>query len=161
MGRSKVLFLSAVLSLTSLVFAEGVRVSKPEDMYVKKSFLILKSTQDYDEAENFARLASKKLNVKLDLRGLIADKELGLTYPKKECEDNGEEYPCYYARGRFDDAVFISIEDSSYYDGFTKDYYIVVGAGGNAESKEMLPVAKQQFPDAYVKSTKVYIGCMH
>jgi hypothetical protein len=56
-----------------------------ESAFVKKSFIIIKSTKSYTEAKAFAVKASKDLKIKLDLRDLKPNKESGLTWNKKLC----------------------------------------------------------------------------
>jgi hypothetical protein len=132
-----------------------------DDMMVKKSFLILKSTPDYNEALVFARRAAKELGLKLDLRNLSKNDQTGLTFPKEECEEEGWEFPCYVARGRYDDGSFVSVEYSSSFEGFSQGLYIVLAAGGNEETARTLKLARKYFPDAYAKISRVYVGCIH
>jgi hypothetical protein len=135
-----------------------------DEMFVKKDFLIILSTKDYKAALATAKQASSSMNIQLQLRGLAENKESGLTIPKEDCEKAGEEYPAYYARGRWDDGAYISIEYSDAYSGFSKGYYIVIAASGSKEEKEIQSVYKKikpKYKDAYFKSSKVYLGCMH
>jgi len=129
---------------------------------VKKSFVIVQSTKNYAAAKATAVKASKQLGYKLDLRGLVPNKKSGLTDTKANCEEDGlGEYPCYYSRGRYDDGQYVSIEWSGAFPEFTKGYYIVIVASGDAEARAALPKAKKIFKDAYAKKAKVYLGCMH
>ena len=138
--------------------------AQQEEMFVEKEFVIIRSTADYEAALQTARSAATQLQLKLDLRDLKKNKESGLSFSKKICEEEWEEYPCYVARGRWDDGEYISIEYSDAYNGFRKGYYIVIIAGdekGDAAVKTILQKAKKYYKDAYSKTTKVYIGCMH
>jgi hypothetical protein len=156
------ILLSSVLTLLCLQgLAQDV---SQEDMFVEKEFVIIRSTTDYEAALQTARSAASRLQLKLDLRDLKKNKESGLSFSKKVCEEEWEEYPCYVARGRWDDGNYISIEYSDAYNGFRKGYYIVIIAGGekgDALVKTILTKAKKYYKDAYSKTTKVYIGCMH
>jgi hypothetical protein len=144
---------------------ENNQDSEIESAMVEKQFVILKSTREYKEALLTAQKASKSLKMKLDLRGLTENKEIGLTFDRKSCEEEGGyTFPCYVARGRSDDGDYISIEYSSNYEGFTKGYYIVIASSHIKNSNEIQAILKQvrmQFKDAYVKIAKVYMGCMH
>jgi hypothetical protein len=134
------------------------------EQYVEKEFVILLSSKNYESALKTAREAAVKLKVKLDLRGLKKHKETGLTWGQKTCEDDWFSYPCYVARGRYDDGQYISIEYSSAYSGFREGYYIVVAAGGSPGDvlvKQTLAKTRKMYRDAYRKRSKVYIGCMH
>ena len=131
------------------------------DQSVSKSFLIVKSTKSYIEAKNFAQNLAKKSDIKLDLRGLDYNKEIMLTYTDTECNKNNFGYPCYVARGRYDNGVYLSVESSDAYEGFTKGYYIVVAASMEKIDKSLLYRMKRYVPDAYVKHTSVYMGCIH
>lgn len=134
------------------------------NQYVEKEFVLIRSTKNYDAALKTAKEAAAKLKWKLDLRGLKKHKETGLTWNKNTCDTDWFGYPCYVARGRYNDGRYISIEYSSAYSGFKEGYYIVIVAGGPQGDEliqESLAKARKVYKDAYAKRSKVYIGCMH
>jgi hypothetical protein len=99
----------------------------------------------------------------LDLRGLAPNKESGLTFSKAACKEDEIDYPSYFARGR-EDGIYVSIEYSDAYPAFAKGYYIVVAASGSKNEPDMQATYKKikaYSKDAYFKSSKVYMGCMH
>ena len=154
--------LAAVVVCAAVVAAE----EKAElDPWVEVGFLVIRSTPDYADARRTAEAASRKLGIRLDLRGLVHDATHGLTWPKEECDkDPLYPFPCYTARGRFDPGVYLSIERSDAYRSFRPGYFIVIAASGepgSVELRDSLKAAKSEFPDAYLKSEKVYHGCMH
>jgi hypothetical protein len=142
------------------------------ECYVRKYFLLIQSSSDYKSALQTAQNAAKGLNIKLDLRGLIPDKNphIGLSLPADTCikyseQEGGDgDSSCYMARGRWDDGVYISIEYSNAYDGFSKGYYIVI-VGSSSEKDPALMATlekvKTKYSDAYIKASKVYMCCMH
>ncbi|AKF25370.1 hypothetical protein YH65_08200 [Sulfurovum lithotrophicum] len=136
-----------------------------EDMIAQqsviKSIFIVKSTKSYSEAKEFAQKLAKKSGVRLDLRALKYNEEIMISHPRAECDENGYAYPCYIARGRYDDGVYLSVEPSDAYEEFTKGYYIVVAASGEKVDKSLLNRIRHYVPDAYVKRTTVYMGCIH
>lgn len=141
-------------------FAEESEV----DAWSDKSFVIIASKKNYDEAEKIAIEASSKLKTKMDLRGLSPNDKTGLTFSKVECENQWDRYPCYWARGRWDDGEYISIEYSNQYKGFQKGYYIVVFANSSKSSswiKKSLKKVNEIYKDAYIKNTKVWLGCIN
>jgi hypothetical protein len=145
------------------MIAQDVELST-EEMSVEKEFVIILSSTSYKAALRTAKEAATKLQYKLDLRDLQMNKESGLTWDKKTCENEWDEFPCYVARGRYDDGSYVSIEYSDAYQGFRKGYYIVIvaaGEKGSTEVKTALTKAKSFYKTAYSKSTKVYMGCMH
>ena len=157
----KVLLTMLVLSVVSPAFAAAPADSQP---LIAKRIVIIKSTHDYTQAKSTALQASKKLGLKLKLRNLTPHKKTGLTYPAKTCNNDGFEYPCYIARGRYDDGAYISIEHSNAFEGFAKGYYIVViasAADKNPIIKNVLKKAKKHYKDAYAKLSRIYIGCIH
>lgn len=134
------------------------------DMFVKKDFLVLLSATSYKAALATAKKVSSSMNMKMDLRGLTENKASGLTFSKEDCKKEDIDYPAYYARDRWDDGVYISIEYSDAYTEFAKGYYIVIAASGAKDEIEMQTVYKKikaVYKDAYFKSSKVYMGCMH
>jgi hypothetical protein len=163
--KQKLVLLALVFTLPYFNGYSQETNSEIESAMVEKQFVILKSTRDYKEALLTAQKVSKSLKLKLDLRGLSENKEIGLTFDRKSCEEEGGyTFPCYVARGRSDDGDYISIEYSSNYEGFTKGYYIVIASSHIKNSKEIpatLKLVKTYYKDAYVKTAKVYVGCMH
>ncbi len=130
--------------------------------YVKNYFLIALSTKSYKEAKGFADKLSDQSGIELNLRGLQAHSKISLSYSQEQCVSGWGEYPCYIARGRYDDGMYISIEHSDAYGGFRGGYYIVVVASGEKSvAKKALKIIKPIVSDAYIKSSKVYMGCMH
>ncbi len=136
--------------------------AQDEYPYTKMSFVIIQSTKNYVAAKATAIKAAKALKLKLDLRNLKPHKTAGLTDAKKECEDNGWEYPCYVSRGRYDNGEYVSIEWSNAFTKFVKGYYIVIVCSGDKkEAAKALKKTKAIFKDAYSKEAEVYMGCMH
>lgn len=152
----KHILLIALITLSKFSFAQD------ESPYTKMSFVIIQSTKSYADAKATATKAAKALKLKLDLRNLKPHKTAGLTDTKKECEDNGWEYPCYVGRGRYDNGEYVSIEWSEAFYKFAKGYYIViVYSGEKKDASTALKKAKKVFADAYSKEAEVYMGCMH
>ena len=142
-----------------------------DECYVQKDFAIILSSKDYNSAYKIAVEASQKLNIKLDLRDLIPcnDPKLGLTFKPEICIEQTKEFEqidstCYIARGRFDDGIYVSIEYSSAYLNFREGYYIVIIGSGETKDANLvntLNLAKKVYKDAYIKTSKVYMCCMH
>ena len=132
---------------------------------VKKYFLIVHSTKDYSSALKKANSISKDLKLDLDLRELMKNEDnVGLTWGKTVCEGDGWEFPCYVPRGRYDDGDYASVEWSNGYQGFSKGYYIVIISSQTEYDNKIMNLlneAKEFVPSAYVKSSMVFMGCMH
>jgi hypothetical protein len=153
----------AAVALASLIAVTSSAPDRDPDV-VRKSFVILKSTPSYAEARALAAEAAERLAIRMDLRDLAPDGEVGLTFPKQSCDDEFGEYPCYVPRGRWDDGVYISIEHSSSYEGFEEGLYVVMLASGSPRDRAIgaaVRRAKGQFPDVSVKTAPVYLGCIH
>lgn len=131
---------------------------------VRVGFVIAKSTTSYAEALAAAKTAASALGLPLELRGLVPSKKTGLTYPRAECEREVGEYPCYFARGRFDSGAYVSIEHSTAYAEFKPSLFIVILASGAKNEpvlRTTLEKARRKFPDAYLRTAGVYMGCVH
>ncbi len=153
----------AAVALASLVAVTSSAPDRDPDV-VRKSFVIIKSTPSYVEARLLAAAAAERLAIRLDLRELAPDSDVGLTFPKASCDDEFGTYPCYVARGRWDDGVYISIEHSSSYEGFEEGQYVVMLASGSPRDRTIgaaVRRAKSQYPDVVVKTAPVYLGCIH
>ncbi|PBQ32982.1 hypothetical protein CNR22_14760 [Sphingobacteriaceae bacterium] len=135
-----------------------------EASFVNKSFLIIGSTKKIADAYAIAKKASEKTHIHFQDNQLQANKNSGATFPADTCKAAGFEFPCYIARGRYDDGVYLSIEYSDAYSGFAKGLFIVVAANGDPNDKDLIQTlqkVKVHYPDSYIKQTKVYVGCMH
>jgi hypothetical protein len=149
-----------LFTLLIIVFVSSFGKAQGEDHHmVKRSFLIIKSTKNYQRALKTAQLACNNLGLTLELRNNYYDKEEGLA--NSEICGCGEMHG-YFPRGRYDDGNYISIDYSSAYTGFAEGYYIVIVSSGNREDvKKLLPKAQKFYSDAYIKDSKIYMGCMH
>jgi len=151
--------------VTFAVLLAVTSVPRPEDRdVVRKSFVIIKATHDYGEARALAGAAAERLAIRLDLRELAPDHDVGLTFPEDACKNEFGEYPCYVPRGRWDDGVYLSIEHSSSYEGFEEGLYIVILASGAPRDRAIgaaVRRAKGLYPDVVVKTAPVYLGCIH
>lgn len=163
---------SAVAILSCLFLATPLAADQAEqgvadhikEQTLRKEFVITKSTPNYEEARRAATEAARRLRVPLKLRDLAPDGNGRLTFPKKLCEENGWDAPCYVARGRFDDGSYVSIEHSSGYPEFKQNLFIVVvasGPKGSDTTRRAERAAKSVFPDAYARIAMVYMGCIH
>jgi hypothetical protein len=123
---------------------------------VDKYVLILKSTQNYDEAVRFATEASKKLGLEFNNAYREFSKKKGIYY-SKNCPS--KLYAgCYYPR-RYDGEQ-ITLENSGDYKGFAPAYIIVMA--GIYEKVDMAEKAlvkvKKFYKDAYVEKTNMWMG---
>ena len=156
-----------LLIALALLAAPGSSADGPNDLdaWVPVGFVILRSTSDYAEARRVAEEAAKVLEVPLNYRGLQFDEKLGLSFSAEVCQQEASApHPCYLARGRYDSGEYLSIERSDAYESFQPGYFIVIfatGAPGSAELASSLAKARKRYADAYLKSEKVYHGCMH
>ncbi len=161
--KLQILILSVAIAISSVgqLFAQDdTEYSQTE----KKGFVIVAAGKNYNAIIKQAQSVSEKLNYKLDLRDLIQNDSIGLSFPKDSCEEHGFEYPAYIPRGRWDDGKYVSVEYTDAYTGFTPGYYIIVAASyskDNAELKKALNFVKPYYKTAYIKYADVYMGCLH
>ena len=154
--------ISTALSEPSNVISDPI-----SDPYQDVSFVIAASETSYSQAVLKAATLSEQSGILFNTGGVNFDpthKETngGLTYSKSVCENNGWEYPCYVSRGRWDEGAYITIEYSSAIQGFTPGLYVVIAASGDRKEVESsFTTVKKLIPDAYMKTSSVYVGCMH
>ncbi|MCB9673219.1 MAG: hypothetical protein H6736_11625 [Alphaproteobacteria bacterium] len=145
----------------------SLALAADDQPWMERAFVIAASEKDYATALAKAASLADSTGIRLDLRGVGYDPATkasfgGLTLAPEGCRDNGFEYPCYVPRGRWDGGTYLSVEHTSSIEGFTQGLYVVIAASGTREEvTEPLAVVKKAVPDAYVKSARVYIGCMH
>ena len=150
-------FLSTSAFMACFVFAEQ---EITDDMfYSARYILILKSTTDYNVALRFANESSKKLGLELKIEDIEYSKEKGICF-SKDIDD--ELYKGEYAPRRYC-GDYISLENSSAYEGFVEGYIVVIaGIYQNKDDAELaLRDVKESYPDAYVKKTNLWMGCIH
>ena len=136
------------------------------DQYQEVAFVIAASEKTYSQAVLKAAILSEESSIVYRTNGINFDPKHkdnngGLTYAPSACENNNWGYPCYVSRGRWDEGSYITVEYSSAIQGFTPGLYVVIAASGNKE--DLLPslnTIKHFVPDAYMKTSSVYIGCM-
>ncbi len=157
-------FALTLLVVLSTAIASTAEENIEAEPFADKEFVVIKSTHSFKEAAKAATSAAVNLGLRLDLRGLSPHHRTGLTFSEAECRKGDFPYPCYVARGRYDDGAYVSVEWSSAYTGFSKGLYLVMVASnvpGSGESGRMLEVARRAYSDAYAKRARVYVGCMH
>jgi hypothetical protein len=158
-------------SLFSLAMLEsGALAEEPSDSdieawiresTVEKSFLVVGTYRTYLAA----RRASERLGARagVEHRPQTVVLEDGQpTYTREECEENGWGYPCYVARGRYDDGVYFSVEPSDAYDGMKKGYFVVIAASGSDdEVRSAARELRKRRIASTVRTSHVWMGCMH
>jgi hypothetical protein len=84
------------------------------------------------------------------------------TYSRTECEANGWAYPCYVARGRYDDGTYFSVEPSSSYHEMQPGYFVALAASGTLND---VLQAQRRLSDQHVASlvrrVRVWMGFIH
>ncbi len=148
------------LLLVLLLFAPPLVAQEMPNPLVAKSFVILASSPQYEVAKTSAEKASQTLKIKLELRGLLPNAKTGLTADKQMClASQFQEFPCYQARGKYDDGEYISIEYSSAYKEMKRGLFIVLAySGEKKEAASILKKIKTTFKDAYIKPVKIYMA---
>jgi hypothetical protein len=155
--------MTAAVAFTALVAIASSAPDRDPDV-VRKSFVIIKSTTSYADARAVAADAAERLAIRLDLRDLVPNADVGLTFSRDACADEFGEYPCYVPRGRWDDGVYISVEHSSSYEGLEEGLYVVMLASGSPRDRTIgaaVRRARGLYPDVFVKTAPVYLGCIH
>jgi len=127
--------------------------------FLDKSFLIISSSTNFETAEKVALEAEKKLKLDYPTSPFYPDDSLGFKTDKRcECGVVHD----YFPRGSHDEGDYVSIEFSSGYEGFSEGYYIVIVSSGRKEVVEKkLQKTKKHFPQAYIKTAEIYVGCRH
>lgn len=138
-------------------------VSQIEDRWV----VILSVYKDFPAAKADAERLAKASGVPFSMNGMIYDQK-GLRYPDDfEDEVFAGQYVSRRQNGTEIAGEFVeqhlSVELSDDYQGFAPGYYMVVGciAESAEEGKAKVAQFKSSAPDAYVKKTEIYLGCMH
>jgi hypothetical protein len=84
------------------------------------------------------------------------------TYSRSVCEANGWDYPCYVARGRYDDGAYLSVEPSNEYGEMRPGYFVVVACSGTMkEVAHAQRLLNGRHLLSVVRRVTVWMGCIH
>lgn len=157
------LLVVALLLVAHVAAAQAPSEPPPPDVQ-EKAFVVLGTHETFAKAREAASNAAGVLGLHLDTRGLTANATTGLTFSREDCRGSDWEYPCYLARGRYDDGVWLSVEFSTAYKGLAPGRFVLIAASGSP-TDPLLPVAlsrvKQVYPDARLVTAPIYMGCLH
>jgi hypothetical protein len=131
---------------------------------VEKDFVVLPAVESYSAARKLASNAVVHLGLKLDLRDAKSDGRGGLTFSRATCAANDWDYPCFVARGRYDDGAYVSIDEVRRFSAFSGPGYLVIlasGRRGDRVAREVLEKAHGFFPKAAITTDKVSHRCIH
>ena len=144
-------------------------VSAQESTFMENRWVaILSVYSGFAEARADAEKISKAGGVPFSMEGRVFDKKRGLIYPDNL--DDPAFAGSYVARRdnltntlKGDPDGYLSVERSDGYDGFKAGYYIVVAGvyGSPAKAQKQADRFKKWAPTAYVKKSKIYMGCLH
>lgn len=129
--------------------------------------LIVGTFDDFSAARGAAETFAKSSGLPFASRGMVLDEKRGLIWPDK-FED--AMWAGSYSPRRFDGECAapaatgcVTVERSEAYDGFSPGHYIVVAGvlDKDGDRQGRLAAARAVVPDAYIKQTTLYLGCVH
>lgn len=159
----------ALLGLLSLaIFAGSIRAAEP-DFMESRYVAILSVYPKFAGAKEDAEKIASASGVPFSMEGRVYDQKRGLIYPDNFDDEVfrgayvARRYDTTVRAGREDETVFLSVERSDGYEGFKPGFYIVVAGilENKAEAGARADRFRQWAPTAYVKKTRIYMGCMH
>jgi hypothetical protein len=133
--------------------------------------MILSAYKSFDAARADAEKIAKASRMTFSMDGRVYDKKKGLVYPGNP-DDPDDPFAGEYIARRYDTAIvpggdreipYLSVEKSDGYEGFKPGFYIVVAGikGTRADALAQIAKFKTWAPTAYVKKTRIYMGCLH
>ncbi|MGB1128421.1 MAG: hypothetical protein ACPG4K_00125 [Haloferula sp.] len=157
------------LFFATFCLSPGTATANVEDQTEERHVAILSVYKSFEAALADAKKISKASKVPFSMEDRIYDKKRGIIFP--------DDYPDeafqggYLARredktilpGSDDLVAYLSIEKSDAYDGFKPGFYMVVAGirETRAEALKQADQFKKWAPAAYVKKTRIYMGCLH
>ncbi|MBX7158444.1 MAG: hypothetical protein K1X66_08685 [Verrucomicrobiae bacterium] len=163
---------SILLSFFMLAFALSRAQETSKDIipneasYLEAYYLvILGNYRDFHEANRQAKNMSKISHTPFSLRNHIYDEKRGLILPDN---DPDESYAGDYLlrRDNLDYEThqeYLSIEKSEAYPGLAQSHYIILAGiyKDRADAQKSLKYYQPITSKAYIKKTKIYMGCIH
>lgn len=158
----------ALVTLWLATFPVCAPAAEPD--YMENRWVaILSVYPKFADAKEDAEKIAKASGVPFSMEGRVYDKQRGLIYPDNY--DDEVFRGVYVARrsdttvlaGKEDETPFLSVERSDGYEGFKPGLYIVVAGiqEGKAAAESQAARFRAWAPTAYVKKTRIYMGCMH
>lgn len=136
---------------------------RPTQM-TEKDFVVLPAIASYAEARRVAGAAARGLGLKVDLRRARPDGHGGLIFSAADCKANDWDYPCYVARGRYDDGAYVSIDEAArFFDDEEEGYLVILASGpkGDPLAQAVAKKALALFPAAELRTDAVSEACIH
>lgn len=136
--------------------------------YVRSGVLVAGSYRSYEAAVRAAETLEVASGIPFGTRGLVYDETWGLIQPDSSWENPADSFyrrrydaDCFAGRGP-DPSPCLTIEPSDAY-GFEPGHYIVVAGvlGRGPERDDRLRALREFVPDAYVKETNLWMGCIN
>lgn len=161
--------------LSLLLFAIGTCLisscagtARSTDTETQDRWLVILGTyQDFAKAKREAETYAQASGIPFTMNGMVFD-EKGLHLPDN---DPDQIYAGDYLLRRFNTASLgdqillehLSIEKSGAYAGLPSDHYIIVAsvAESSKEATRLRKHFKKIAPKAYVKKTRIFLGCLH
>ncbi|MFC7337801.1 hypothetical protein ACFQY0_11475 [Haloferula chungangensis] len=161
-------FKLSMLLTAFLLFPSLMKAQEEEPMTKERHVAILSAYKIFADARKDAEKIAKASEVPFSMEDRVYDEKRGLIYPD---DFDDEVYAGGYVARRYDmthvadgdtQTAFLSVEKSDAYDGFTPGYYIVVAGIQESRESALKQIAKfkKWAPTAYVKKTKIYLGCL-
>lgn len=162
-------YLSLLLfALCACLVSSCAGTARVTDTEMQNRWIVVLGTyQDFPEAKRDAETYAQAGGIPFSMNGMIFDQK-GLHLPDN---DPDQVYAGDYLLRRFntanvgDEVVMehLSVEKSGAYTGFPSEKYIIVAsiAESSKEGSRMLKRFKGIAPKAYVKKTRIFVGCMH
>ena len=143
--------------------------SAPDSQVVERHVAILSVYKSFAAAKADAEKMAKAAKVPFSMEGRVYDKKRGLIYPD-DFED--EVFRGGYVARRYDKTLlegseketqYLSVERSDGYEGMKPGFYMVIAGIQDTRAAAMKQIApyKKWAPTAYVKKSKIYMGCLH
>jgi hypothetical protein len=161
--------LSLTLLLACLFLAPSGTRAQEEELVEERHVAILSVYKSFASARADAEKIARASKVPFSMEGRVYDKKRGLIYP-----DNFEDevfrgayvarrYDKTYLAGSDKQTAYLSVERSDAYEGFKPGFYMVVAGIGSTREAALKQAAKFKAwaPTAYVKKTKIFMGCLH
>lgn len=147
------------------IFGEDTPTAENSENYIQNRYLvILGSYKDFHAAHQKANTISTASKTIFSMQGRVYDEKRGLILPDNDPDIS---YAGTYLERRYNtnhtNEEYLSIEKSEAYEGFIKDYYIIVAGiyEDQSSAEKSLKRYRTIVPKAYIKKTKIYMGCIH
>jgi hypothetical protein len=158
-----------ILGLWGIALLTGSLTAEEADFMADRYVVVFAVYKTFAAAQQDAVKIADASGLPFSMEGRVYDEKRGLIYPdtyEDEAFRGGylaRSYDTTVLPGKETETQYLSVERSDGYDGFKPGFYMVVAGirEASGDASQQADRFRTWAPTAYVKKTRIYLGCLH